>query len=189
MAGKRGENRTTKSPAETLTGGRLLEGTFGTAVVNRKTRALYDLPAHDFPARLLPPPGTASRSAAFWGLWVLLRSRAGERAGLGGAEEDWLFLLLEENWGWGRGLCSISETISVQLTRPETGGTRSGKPSPSSWSRRGVAPWRLLLFAVSHARRCRQAQARILVYSCCSFSPRALGEKGFCAQEECECYS
>ena len=66
-------------------------------------------------------------------------------------------------------------------------------PSPSSRSRRGVAPWRLLLFAVSQARRFRLAQARILIYSCCSspspFSPPALGEKGLCAQEECECYS
>ena len=122
-------------------------------------------------------------------MWVLLRSQAGERAGLEVAEEERLFLLLEENGGWRRGLCCISETISVQLTRPETGGTRSGKPSPSSWSRRGIAPWRLLLFTVSHARQCRQAEAQILVYSCCSFSPPALGEKGFCAQEECECYS
>lgn len=76
-----------------LTGDRLPEGTLGTAVVNRKRRALYDLPAHDFPACLLPPPGTAARSAAFWGSWVLLRSLAGERAGLEGAEEERLFLL------------------------------------------------------------------------------------------------
>ena len=110
----------------------------------------------------------ARSGPAFWGFPEPGGWKGGIWGGSGGKER--LFLLRKEtNSGVGgggrRGLYSFPETISVQLPQPETRGTRSGKPSSSSRSGRGVAPWRLLLFAVSHALRCRLAQARIHVYS------------------------
>lgn len=75
-----------------LTGDRLPEDALGTAVVSGRG-ARFTTFRHDFPACLLPPPGTAAALGNFLGVVVLLRSLAGERAGLEGAEERAVIIL------------------------------------------------------------------------------------------------